>query len=263
MHELKNNELSITEVEQTSLPRLLVKKGPADLFDYNYRTNRWAYKIAAPIVKNTLSFLYKFKIEGIDNVPKNSNIIIMPNHVSHADSFFAVPPLKRNGPFHFIADEKLFKNKIFRDYLSPLFNVFPVRKRAKALFVVDHAIKKVKEGNSLLWYPEGQRHKQPWTNKLNPGKLGSGMIAHAVDVPVIPTFIAGAEFAMPVGKSLQFGKKLRSINVLVRYGKPVYLDDLRELPAGKETSMKVVNRIMSAIEDLRPKGPYKDQSHKL
>ncbi|MGB1811858.1 MAG: hypothetical protein ACPHM3_05245, partial [Candidatus Kariarchaeum pelagius] len=61
----------------------------------------------------------------------------------------------------------------------------------------------------------------------------------------------------------QIGKIPRSINILLRYGKPIYLDDLRELPSSQETSQKIVDRIMIAIEKLRPKNEYIDQSHKL
>ncbi len=98
---------------------------------------------------------------------------------------------------------------------------------------------------------------------MDPGKLGSGMLAHSVDAPIVPCFIAGTEFVMPVGKGVQIGKIPRSINILLRYGKPIYLDDLRELPSSQETSQKIVDRIMIAIEKLRPKNEYIDQSHKL
>ena len=68
---------------------------------------------------------------------------------------------------------------------------------------------------------------------------------------------------MPVGRGLTYGKKVGSIDILISYGPPVYLDDLRKLPAGKETSQKVVDRIIEGIEKMRPKGEYIDQTHKL
>ena len=132
-------------------------------------------------------------------------------------------------------DEKLFKSKGFRIW-AKMFNTFPVRKGAKAIHVVNHAIEKVKGGSNLQWYPEGMRHKTPWVNKCNPGKLGSGMIAHATEANIIPVFLAGPEFAMPVGTIIRTGKRARSINMLVRYGKPVPMDDLRALPATRPTA---------------------------
>ena len=82
------------------------------------------------------------------------------------------------------------------------------------------------------------------------------MIFFTVDVPIIPSFVYGTEAAMPVGKPVTFGGKAQSINVLVKYGPPVPLDDLRALPSSKETSRNVVDRIMEHIELLRPNGKY-------
>ena len=75
---------------------------------------------------------------------------------------------------HFIADEKLFKSKYFR-WLAKMFNAFPVRKQSKNLNVVKYVINRVNAGDGIIWYPEGQRHKNPSINSTNPGKLGSGM----------------------------------------------------------------------------------------
>ena len=143
-----------------------------------------------------------------------------------------------------------------------MFNAFPVRKGTKNLRIVEHAIDRVNNGDHMLWYPEGRRHKNPSINKTNAGRLGSGMIAHAVKAPIIPVFLAGTEFMMPLGKGIRWGKGPRSIKILVRFGKPVYLDDLRQLPPSKEVSQITVDRIMDAIEALRHKGPYRDQSHR-
>ncbi len=237
--------------------------GPADFFNYSYTTNRFWFKIAGPVLILIHKLFFRTKVVGLENIPRARNFIIMANHVSHADSFFAIPPVwKLTDNFHFIGDEKLFKNPGFR-ILAAMFNVFPVRKGMKSMKIVDYAIARVNNGDNLLWYPEGQRHKNPKENRCNPGKLGSGKMAHNVNAPIIPVFLSGPEFVMPVGKRVGWGKKFRSLDVLIKYGKPVYLDDLKELPNCKETSQKIVNRIMEAIEELRPKGQYIDQSHKI
>ncbi len=229
------------------------KKRPAGItesFEYKYTTSRLLYYVIGMFTIVIARILWKFRVEGKENLPKNMHCIFMPNHLSHLDSFAVNIPLYPSRPVHFIADEKLFKNPIFRK-LAPHLNVFPVRKGAKQLSVVEYSINLVKRGNTLLWYPEGQRHKQPWLNKCNPGKLGSGWLATATNVPVIPVFLRGPEKAMPVGKSITWGRRFRSIEILVKYGKPVYLDDLRQLPPSKEVSKMAVDRIMSAIEELR------------
>jgi 1-acyl-sn-glycerol-3-phosphate acyltransferase len=226
-----------------------------DTFEYRYKTNRLLYYILGPLIISISKFAWKFKVEGKENLPKNMHSILMPNHVSHFDSFCTMIPLWPKKPFHFIADEKLFKNRYFAWFAKQV-NVFPIRKGAKQVDVVKYAINLVNNGSSLLWYPEGQRHKNPSENKLNPGKLGSGWIATRTKVPIIPVFLHGPEFVMPVGKGVGWGKRPRSITLTIKYGKPVYLDDLRDLPSSKETSKLAVDRILESIDELRLKGSY-------
>jgi len=237
--------------------------GPADHFNYNYKTNQFFFNIIGRFGKHLLQNLFwKVKVEGLENVPRERNFVLMPNHISHADSFFAVINLYPCKAVNAIADEKLFRSPLFRKF-AEAFNAFPVRKGSKNLNIVKYAAKRINSGDSLLWYPEGKRHKNPAENHTNPGKLGSGLLAHSIDAPIVPCYIAGTEFVMPVGESIKIGKTPRSINVLIKYGKPVDLDDLRNLPTSPETSQKIVDRIMDSIEDLRPNGPYVDQSHKI
>jgi 1-acyl-sn-glycerol-3-phosphate acyltransferase len=242
-----------------SRPKIL---GPVDFFDYNFISQHFWYKLLAPLGVRIVKLGWKTKYEGIENIPNDQDVIFMPNHVSHLDGPLAILGVSKRiqRSVDIIGDEKIWKNRYFRFILNR-FNAFPVRKESKNMKIVDYALKRSKY-NSILWFPEGQRHKNPSSNVCNPGKLGSGMLAHASNNPVVPVFITGAEFAMPVGKRLTIGRGPRSIKILVRFGKPVYLDDLRELPESKVTSRVVVDRIMDHIEALRPKGPYRDQSHR-
>ncbi len=230
--------------------------GACDTFNYAFKTNKFWYKIITPLVNFVASRGWRIDISGKENLPKSGNYILMPNHVSHFDSFLVATRFK-SAPIA-IADEKLFKNKYFR-VIAKMLNAFPVRKGTKSLNIVEYAVSRVNAGDSMLWFPEGQRHKNPEINRCNPGKSGSGMFAHAINAPIVPVLITGAEFAMPVGKKLSMGRGPRSIKIGIKYGKPVYLDDLRAMPPGRDTSRKVVDRIIDAIEELRPEGPYEVQ----
>lgn len=238
------------------------KLGPADFFDYDFQSTHFGLKFLGPIARGFVKLGWNTKFEGLENIPNDQNVILMPNHVSHFDGPLAIigATKRLQKSIDIIGDEKLFKNRFFRKFLT-FFNAFPMKKDSKDITIVDYAIKRSSK-NSLLWFPEGQRHKNPSSNSCNPGKLGSGKIAHSTNSAIVPVFISGAEFAMPLGKALRIGKGLKSIKLQIRYGKPVYLDDLRELPASKETSSLIVDRIMGKIEELRPKGPYRNQRHR-
>ena len=259
MHEIRENVSSTSNIVASSMNDAAHRRGfvPETIETYYYekKTRRLLYYIFGSIIKGIFPLMYRFKVEGKNNIPKSNHCIFMPNHISHFDSFAVGYPLWPKPPAHYIADEKLFKNRFFA-WVAKRINVFPIRKGAKQLDVVQYAIDLVNSGSTLLWYPEGQRHKNPRENKLNKGKLGSGLIAHQTKVPIIPVFLHGSEFAMPVGKAPTWGRCPRSITITVKYGEPVYLDDLRALPSSKEVSKLVVDRILDAIEDLRPEGSY-------
>jgi 1-acyl-sn-glycerol-3-phosphate acyltransferase len=256
--EQEYDKLVSTRIDYTTLLKLNDGKyGACDSFNYDFITNLFWQPLMRPFVKILNKLGWRFKVQGRKNIPKDTNVIIMPNHVSHFDAFL-VGAYFRTKKVIGIADEKLFRNKFFAK-LAEILNGFPVRKGTKSTKIVDYAMYRVGSGDSMLWFPEGQRNKKPELNKLMPGKLGSGKLAHGVNVPIIPAFISGAEFAMPLGRKLTIGKGPRSIRIDVTFGKPVYLDDLRELPESKETSKAAVDRIIDAIEELRPPGPYMRQ----
>lgn len=229
------------------------KMGPCDHFNYNFRTNKFWFALVAPIIKFLCNRGWKVKVEGKENIPRDSNVIFMPNHVSHFDGFlleayFPKAPIV-------IGDEKLFYNKYLNVFWR-MMNVFPVRKGSKSMAIVEYSIARANSGDSMLWFPEGQRHKNPSINKCNSGKKGSGMFAHGITTPIVPVFIQGSEFAMPVGRKLSMGRGPRSIEIKLKFGKAVPLDDLREKPPSKEVSQEVADRIIEHIEKLRPKGAY-------
>ncbi len=235
--------------------------GPCDTFDYDFKTNQLWYNLIVPVVSFAMKFGWRIKVEGKNNVPKKGNYVLMPNHISHMDAFLAGVLLAPRSAPNAIGDEKLFKNKFFRIFAEHL-NGFPVRKGAKNMNIVNYAASRINSGSSMLWFPEGKRHKKPWINKCSQGKLGSGMLAHLVKAPIIPAYIGGAEFAMPVGKRITWGRGPRSLQLTLKYGKPVPLDDLRKLPQSPETSKLIVDRIIQKIEELRPKSPYRIQKTK-
>ena len=55
----------------------------------------------------------------------------------------------------------------------------------------------------------------------------------------------------------------QNIKLKLKFGPPIDLEDLRTLETSKETSKKVVMRIMEDIEKLRPEGPYMVQKTRV
>ena len=257
---MEPNQL-VSTYQKTQPAGPIIKRGATDYFRYTYKTRKLLYYIVGAPLSVAFDIMWDIKYIGRERVPRR-NVIFMPNHISHLDGFLVGKAFYPRRKIHSLADEKLFKHPLSSWFLSNL-NAFPVRKRAKQLHVVKYAIELVKRGKDLLWFPEGQRHKQPWLRTLNPGKVGAGWIAHATRAPIIPVFIDGAEKAMPVGKPPTKGPGFRKIKITVEFGRPVPLEEYYDLPEGKETSRLIVNRIMQAIEELRPAYHYKEREKYL
>ena len=221
-------------------------------FDYSVRSRRAIYFIFAIFVLVPVFILWRIKSYGKENLPKHNSCVYVSNHLSHFDSFAIGFTLFPRQPMRFIADGKLFKNKYFSWIITQL-NAYPMQKGTGKKAILDYSINIVNAGVPLLWYFEGQRHKNPDSQILNKGKIGTGVLALNVKAPIIPIYIEGTEKAMPVGKAFTYGKRPRSLLVKVNFGKEVYLDDLRKSPNSLENAKKALARIIDSVEKIKYK----------
>ena len=207
---------------------------------------------AIPILLSFFHACYRIKVIGKKYVPArgldNKGIIIMSNHLSHLDPFFiglSVFP-RFYKPFFYPADAKLWKLPLFRPILHGM-NCIPVFKGSKSLDIVKHNIAVVKGGGSIVYFPEGARSKD---GKLQPGKLGAGLLAHATKTLVIPCAVKNTAIAMPVGKPFNLGGGPRKLILKVKFGPPLDLRRFYKLPSSKKTSQLISDYIMENIARL-------------
>ena len=224
--------------------------GITETFNYKIKTRKAFYYIVGTAVKVGMQLFWKVTYEDTQNVPLGKNFILMPNHLSHLDG-----PLVGLGlyphPMHAIADEKLFVSPLWRFVLTQL-NAFPIRKNAKQTHVIKYAMELVRNGHPLVYFPEGQRNKYPERKELMPGKIGAGWIAHATQAYIVPVFIDNTELAWPLGSGITIGSGPRKIHINIKYGKPLSFPELYNKPESPEISKQITDRIMRAIEALRP-----------
>ena len=107
----------------------------------------------------------------------------------------------------------------------------------------------------VLIYPEGTRSL---TGKLQPFKLGVGVLACELNVPVVPTHISGSYQAMPKGSWFPRPAKVR-----VSFGPPISPNALSPVGAGDgarddaadespyASYVAMVRQLRQAIEALR------------
>lgn len=187
------------------------------------------------IIKNIFKLfaiiLYRPKIVGKENLPKETGAILCPNHVHAFDSAIIVSMFKRK--VNVLAKEELFKNAFIR-WLADLFGIYPVKRGKADMQVIKISLKLLKQDELLLIFPEGTR------NGLQKGKKpknGAVLISATSGKPIIPIGIQGSF------------KPFRK--VIVRIGKPIDYSSYKEEVKDKEKSSELTQNLINEIVKLR------------
>lgn len=171
--------------------------------------------------------LWRTKVYGKENIPKNGGLIIASNHKSFFD-----PPLlgaSMPRPLYFMAKKELFEIPIL-GFLIRRTNAFPVTRGEGDIGSLRTALKLLKNGKALLVFPEGHR---AGPDEFLPAKAGAGMLSCVAGVPVIPV-------RLNTGRMWSF-KKVRVI-----FGKPI----LPRVKAGRESYQELSDKILEEIKKL-------------
>lgn len=126
----------------------------------------------------------KIEIRGIENIPKDKNFLLAPNHLSNFDPplIAAFIPVK----MAYMAKETLFKVPVINIVIKA-FGAFPVKKGGGNIAAIKTAIAILRDNKNLVVFPEGKRIKTQGT--LGEGKQGAVMIAAKAGVGILPVGI--------------------------------------------------------------------------
>ena len=183
------------------------------------------------IFKLIAIILYRPKIVGKENLPKDTGALLCPNHVHNLDSAVIVAMFKRK--VNVLAKEELFKNGFIR-WIADIFGVYPVKRGRADLQAIKISLKLLKNDELLLMFPEGTRHG---LDKGKKPKNGAVLIAATAGKPIIPIGIQGSF------------KPFRK--VIVNIGKPIDYSKYSEEVKEKEQASKLTQELMQEIVRLR------------
>ena len=107
-------------------------------------------------------------------------------------------------------------------------------------------IKKIREGNGVVLFPEGTRSKD---GNLQPARAGIGLIISKTLAPVMPMRIFGAYQAFPKGS-----RALSVTKITVVIGEPLRFSPQEVAPANRETYQRLGDRVMAAISAIEMEG---------
>lgn len=188
-------------------------------------------KIIKFIFKISAIIMYRPKVVGKENLPKDTAAIICPNHVHALDSAVIIAMNKRK--INVLAKEELFKNRFLR-FIANLFGIYPVKPDKKSMESIKISLKLLKKNELLMIFPEGTRNGM--AKGVKP-KDGSVKLAIKANTPIIPVGVQG--------KFKLFRK------VKINIGKPIYYSKYKEEINNKEVLDKLTEDLMKTIVKLR------------
>ena len=175
----------------------------------------------------------KLKTVGRENVPQNEPLIFVANHCSHLDIACLCNAIPVN--LHFIGKKELMWTPVVGWYMLVAGHIFIDRKsRVKAAVSLKKAAEKIRQGKSVVMYPEGTRST---TGEVGPFKKGAFHLAQQAGVKIVPVSINGTYQVWSKN-----AKKITPGEVIVRIGKPIdpseYTeDDLKDLVASARAAI--------------------------
>ena len=208
-------------------------------FGFSRRLQQWVMRTWG----KSIMFIWGIKVDK-NELPKNGNFILMPNHRSYID-IFIVAGLT---PAALVGKAELKKWPFGKLGAKVTNSILVDRKEIKSMMKTMNKIKKsVSQGIPVTLFPEGTTYKGPLTKSF---KNGSFKIAADTQIPVIPMAIHYKDIEDAwVGKDTFLGHVFRQMGkpfskVHIRYGEPVSSSNYGEL----QTEVK--KRIDKMLKEL-------------
>lgn len=159
----------------------------------------------------------KVNVVGRENIPKETCLYVA-NHQGFFDIPITVYSLDKT--VGFIAKKELLKFRILTYWMQQIHCIFMDRSNVReSIKAINEGIDALKNGHSLVIFPEGTRSKGP---RIGEFKKGSLKLALKSGVPIVPVAIDGS-YKLREGNEKN---RIKSAEVKVTICKPIYLNEL-------------------------------------
>ncbi len=188
------------------------------------------YEIVKPLFRLYYRLVFGMKVTGRDTVPKEGNFVCVCNHISNNDPIVVGSFLPRR--VNYLGKAELFNNK-FAAWVLRGVGVIPVHRDAAEFSVFKLVVKLLKEGKTVVIFPEGSR-----VTEQSQSNAKSGAVAFAIKakVPLLPAHISGRY-------------KIRG-RMHLTFGKPVHLDKYYDEKLNSQMLAEITKNVMDDIYNL-------------
>lgn len=177
-------------------------------------------------------------VYGKENIPNNIPVVFISNHQGNFD----IPLLMSyiNKPKGFIAKIETLKIPLVRTWMRYIHCVFMDRSNLrKSASAIIEGVKIIKEGHSLVIFPEGTRSKG---GPLGEFKSGSFKLATKSNAPIVPITINGSYKLMEANNN-----RIKAANVELFIHPPIETKNL-----SKEEQEKLPDMVKEIIASKLP-----------
>lgn len=214
---------------------------------------RW--RVVTALAIPLFEFFGRYRMRGLDNIPKRGAVVIAANHVSNFDPLTTGYLVWRAGRApRFLTKASLFKVPLLGWLLRSLGQI-PVERAGARPDSLGAASRLIDEELAVIVYPEGTLTRDPeeWPMR---GKNGAVWLALQHDIPLIPMAHWGVQQILPrySGRLSLFPRK----NVEMLVGPPLDLTAWKgrtDTPALNEATRALMDEIARLVGELRGETP--------
>lgn len=189
------------------------------------------YHFARFLANIIFRIIFRIKVKGKENIPKEGRLVLCSNHISNLDPIILGITIPR--PIAFMAKKELYENKLLSKIIYGL-GAFPVDRKGSDISAIKTSLRVLKNEKILGIFPEGTRvHEMNLKNV----KSGISLISIKGKSPIIPVFIES--------KYKLFSK------VTVTIGELIYFDDYYGEKLNNEDYKKISKDIIKSIYSLK------------
>lgn len=165
------------------------------------------YKILQIILQIIIKPIFRIRINGYENLPKENGYILCSNHKSNWDPVFLAIAIK--DPIIFMAKKQIFDWPIIGSAVKKL-GAFPVQRDGRDMASLKHSIKLIKENKILGIMPEGTRTKNIARENMKEGVtyIALKTKCNIIPVEIISTFKPFRKTYININKAIEVEKYL-------------------------------------------------------
>lgn len=157
---------------------------------------RFTYDLSRIAVRCVGRLFFGLRFQGMDRFPEEGGALVCSNHQSYFDPVLLGGFCNRR--MNYLARESLFDSRLFGGLIR-WYDAIPVRRDGMSISGLKATLKRLKQGELVVIFPEGTRSAD---GEIAPLKSGFCMLAKKAKVPLVPVAISGAFDVWPKSRRL-------------------------------------------------------------